>query len=210
MVVEYLWTCDSILVNPVVLMSANDVEKISMNDIMDPTDHSSSPNPAEKTDSSDKKSSNTENIPLDYNKYLLNSVYECDYWVITKHLSTDIINQWTGKVPHWTQLNPYSGLEDESSSDTGGSQDLIKENSECSKDEGSESSSAAKQIRSLRPRKCTYVCERLRREHTKDVFYRDQCVDTPSTSPGNSTQKKPKVKLDGPSIDRQQARVYNL
>ena len=32
-----------------------------------------------------------------------------------KELSDDIINQWTGKVPHWSCLDPYSDLEDKGS-----------------------------------------------------------------------------------------------
>ena len=62
------------------------------------------------------KSANEDEKLLDYDEFLIKSVHERRYSVITKKLSLDIINQWTGRVPHWSQLDPYSGLEDEGSS----------------------------------------------------------------------------------------------
>ena len=61
------------------------------------------------------KSTNDDTMLLNYNDFLIRSVHERRYSVITKKLSDDIINQWTGKVPHWTSLDPYSSLEDEGS-----------------------------------------------------------------------------------------------
>ena len=79
--VEYLKTFDSPLVNPVVYAPSTGIGTLSENGDDIPVasiDHTKS------TSSSDEKSSNTENIPIDYNKYLLQTVHERNYQVITK------------------------------------------------------------------------------------------------------------------------------
>ena len=66
--VEYLKTCDSPLVNPVVYVPNTGTGTLSGNGDDIPV---ASINHTESTSSSDEKSSNTENVPIYYNKYLL-------------------------------------------------------------------------------------------------------------------------------------------
>ena len=131
-----------------------------------------------------------------------------------KKLSLDLINQWTGRVPHWSQLDPYSGLEDEgSSNDDAESTKTYHHADEVSPDDESEVSDRSITRRcTLQPRKRNYTCDGVRHAHTSSVFYQNQC-STPkrstSTSASSSTSK-PKVNADGPLEDRMEACVYNL
>ena len=112
LVVEYLRTCDSALVNPIVFAEAP--VSANLTDINPELTPSTSPVPGSMS-SDDMKSTNNDSMLLNYNDFLIKSVHERRYSVITKKLSDDIINQWTGKVPHWLHLDPYSDLEDEGS-----------------------------------------------------------------------------------------------
>ena len=125
-----------------------------------------------------------------------------------KKLSDDIINQWTGKVPHWSHLDPYSDLEDEGSEKgtATSSEDLkITEGSSTEDMSDAHSSSNSRQL-TLQPHKRIYACDRPRRSHTASIFYWSQC-STPGRSPttASTTDTKPKVNASGPSLDRIEA-----
>ena len=210
LVVEYLWTCDSALVNPVVFAEAQVSANLTyINPELTP---STSPVPG-STSSDDMKSTNDDNMLLNYNDFLIKSVHERRYSVIMKKLSDDIINQWTGKVPHWSCLDPYSNLEDEGSDKemATSSEDSKNTESSITEDTSDAQSSINSRQWTLQPHKRIYACDRPRQSHTASVFYRSQC-STPrrSSTTASTTDTKPKMNASGPSLDRIEAWRYNL
>ena len=127
-----------------------------------------------------------------------------------KKLSPDIINQWTGRVPHWSQIDPYSSLEDEGSSNSDANSTKMGKQSDdaCLDDKTDADDGTNTKKRILQPRKRNYTCDRSRHAHTSSVFYQNQC-STPKRSSSASTSKL-KVNADGHSDNRIEACVYNL
>ena len=108
--VEFLKGCDSELVNPVVFNTEDGVNRpenpVSADSDVEPTEED-----RRVDDNSDPKSLNSENV-LDYNKYFLNTMTQRRYSVVVRKIPEQEINRWTGKVPHWMEIDLYSDLED--------------------------------------------------------------------------------------------------
>ena len=106
LIVKYLKTCTSPLVNPII---GNYVRPPTPVDDEFPS--ASLPLGAGSfthiTDSpvksENKNDFNLENI-------LKSSAKTRTYSVMVEKLSMDDINQWTGHVPHWSKIDPYSSL----------------------------------------------------------------------------------------------------
>ena len=101
LIVDYLKSCTSPLVNPVVgypITGSN-----AMNIVNDSVTLTSTPDfsPA-------AKSQNTEKFNLD--DVLASSAPERSYSVIVEKLTTDDINLWTGRVPLWSNIDPFSSI----------------------------------------------------------------------------------------------------
>ena len=108
--------------------------------------------------------------------------------VLTKLTCCKVRDQ-TSRVPHWSQLNPYSSLEQASS---------VTEESEYSSD-----TKTRKRVQSryqLRERTRTY-CMVRRRSTTSTVFYRNMCSGTHSAMIIRNNNK-PKPGPKSPSDDR--------
>ena len=103
LIVDYLKTCTSPLVNPVVGYTMN-ISNVSN------TVNSSDSLLSIPDSSPAVKSQNTEMFNLD--DVLVSSACERNYNVIVKKLSTDDINLWTGHVPLWSKIDPYSSILD--------------------------------------------------------------------------------------------------
>ena len=96
-------------------------------------------------------------------------------------LPNTVINRWTGKVPHWRDIDPYSELEDEGSDSP---TDKLVKPKKCT-DTDSDLSDVAETVisgRELRPRRRHYVTERPHRNTSKDCFYQGLCAEKPSRS----------------------------
>ena len=101
--VEYLKTCSLSLVNPTVGYTVNhDINANNQNN---------SVSTENKTDITlDVKSANSQPLSCDIDEILMTSVYKWRYSVLVEKLSSDDINLWTGRVPHWSKMDPYSDL----------------------------------------------------------------------------------------------------
>ena len=186
--VEYLRTCNSVLVNPTVFTNvpaaasrhSQSTRSSSPNSLASKVDGKS----VNSKDGNDMKSVNREEKLLNYKDFLIKSVHERKYSVITKKLSLDIINQWTGRVPHWSQIDPYSSLEDEGSSNSDADSTKNSKNSDGAPldNESDADNGTDMEKQTLQPRKRNYTCERPRHTHTSSVFYQKQC-STPKRSP---------------------------
>ena len=117
LVVEYLRTCNSVLVNPIVFTNvpaaASPQSKLTKSSSPNSPASNDDGKSVNSEDGNDVKSANSEEKLLNYDDFLIKSVDERKYGGIMKELSLDIINQWTGRVPHWSRIDPYSSLEDE-------------------------------------------------------------------------------------------------
>ena len=202
LVVEYLKGCDSKLVNPAVLNIEEGGNR--------PENPVSADSPVEPTvedrniyDDNDVKSLNSENA-LDYNDYLLNTMTQRRYSVVVKKISVQEINRWTGKVPHWTDIDPYSDLEDVGSEEKDVSTDSKETESPIV---SSDDDTTPMNKRVLRLRMRHYASERPRRFSAKDKFYRGQCSELRQRVTSAKHRVKP---LSEPSKERQDARRYNL
>ena len=98
-----------------------------------------------------------------------------DHSVMVEKLTTDDINLWTGCVPHWSKINPYSSLS-EADSDTNNNQ---HQEHNANRETDSMTEYAAAPVHNLRPCKRTYHSSRLRRNQSQSVFYRDMCQNIP-------------------------------
>ena len=100
----FLQTCKSPLVNPVV-----DYDNTSSNTKNCTSDGDSPLTIPESSPSIPSvKSRNSKTFNL--NDIMIASACKRNYSVIIEKLSTDVINLWTGQVPHWSTINPYSSL----------------------------------------------------------------------------------------------------
>ena len=150
------------------------------------------------------KSVNSENV-LDYNDYLLNTTTQRRYSVVVRKIPEQEINRWTGKVPHWMDIDPYSDLEDMGSEEKKVSTDIKEtESSIVSSDDDTNSNNIRVRVH-LHMRH--YASERPRRLSAKDKFYGGQCSDQRRRVMSSKLGIKT---LSEPSKERQDARRYNL
>ena len=127
---------------------------------------------------------------LDYDKYLHTVAASNKAKVVLSKLTRREVRNQTSRVPHWSQLDPYSSLEETSS--------FTEDN------EHSSGTKATKMVQSryqLRERTRTYRTVRQRRSNTSTVFYRNMCSDNRSAMI-NRNNKKTKPGLKSPSSDR--------
>ena len=127
LVVDYLKSCTSPLVNPVVGDLGNGLNATNHgNTSVTPT---STP-----VSSPVVKSQNTEVFNLD--GILATSARERSYSVIVKKLTTDDINLWTGRVPLWSNIDPYLSISEvqtdssENEPKSNSDQDMQQDNTE--------------------------------------------------------------------------------
>ena len=115
-----------------------------------------------------------------------------------------VINRWTGKVPHWRDIDPYSGLEDEGSDS---SMDHISKQHTDTDSDVSDVADTTASGRELRPRRRHYVTERPHRTTSKDHFYCGLCTEKPRQSISTGICS---LSLMEPSAERQRAWDFNL
>ena len=162
LVVEYLRTCTSPLVNPVMNQTA--VEPITENFLPSAANDSMSLEP-----SPDAKSLNNETFNLE--KIMMASACQSKYSVFVEKLSKDDINLWTNKVPHWSNIDPYSSISEVDSKQS--ESDVKNDLPTVSKEEMVNSSE-----HNLRTRRRTYHSIRPCREMSTSVFYRNMCQES--------------------------------
>ena len=150
------------------------------------------------------KSLNDQSLVLDYDAYLLNTVSKRNYEVKMRRLPNTVINRWTGKVPHWRDIDPYSGLEDEGSDS---STDHISKQCTDTDSDVSDVIDTTASGRELRPCRRHYATERPCRTTSKDHFYRGLCTDKPKQSISSGICS---LSLIEPSAERQRAWDFNL
>ena len=101
--VEFLQTCDSALVNPIVFAEAPvSVQPVNINIELMPA-ISTAPG---SSSSDDMKSANEDSMLLNYNDFLIKSVHERKYSAITKKLSDDISGLVKYHIGHALTLIP--------------------------------------------------------------------------------------------------------
>ena len=139
---------------------------------------------------------------LDYEKYLKTVAASNKSKVVLTQLTHQEIKDKTSRVPHWSQLDLYSSLEEAEDSS-------VVDESEHSSD--TRSTPRTQSRYTLRECTRTYQTVRQRRSTTSTMFYHDMCAVNHSTM--ISRNKKPRPGLKSPSDDRiatQQKIINNL
>ena len=122
------------------------------------------------------KSENT--TTFNFEDMLVTSAQNRDYSIIVKRLSLDDMNLWTGCMPLWTNIDPYSSI---SKVNTDSSADETCDKNSKAFSTASEHSTDDNRIsrHNLWECKHTYHSSRSCRTTSQSVFYRDMCQDTP-------------------------------
>ena len=128
---------------------------------------------------------------LDYKNYLKTVAASNKLKVVLTQLTCQKIKDKTSCVPHWSQLDPYSSLEEAEDSS-------VVDNSEHSSDTRFMPSTQSRY--KLWERTCTYQTVRQCHSTTSTMFYRDMCAIKHSAV--ISQNKKPRPGLKSPSDDR--------
>ena len=115
LVVEYLCTCSSPLLNPVILPSVV-ADRSTVSTKLDTNSNNNTSDSNEKDKNSvsteDVKSVNGSDLSVSLDKILKQTCSEWNYMVELKVMTQTEINQATRVVPHWTKIDPYSSLEE--------------------------------------------------------------------------------------------------
>ena len=115
---------------------------------------------------------------LDYDKYLQSLAAKNKSKVVLTQLTCQEIKDKTSCVPHWSQLDSYSSLEEARS---------VVEESENSSD--TKAMKRAQSRYTLRERTRTYRMVRQCRSATSTVFYCNMCADTHSVVISGNNKK---------------------
>ena len=134
---------------------------------------------------------------VDVNVLLKNLALKRKTEVIVPKVDKRIINRWTKKVPHWSELDPYTDLEDEGITHNGEETDVKCSDSDPIND-GVYFTRIGGHV--LRKRQRAYHSERNRRLGTEHKFYRNMCQSPSDT-------KKPKKKRIPPRKQPSNSRV---
>ena len=182
LVVEYLRTCTSPLVNPVIRQegehSKPHSDDVAENDV-DMKVNSSGNTLPECTSDEDVKSKNSRDISVDLDSILKQTCKERRYSVDLKIWTQTEINRATGVVPNWSKLDPYSSLEEQESTESSDNSEVVQVIEPGTKQKTNATLESAGRM-TLRPRKRYYATERPRRSSSLNTFYRDMCSDKPS------------------------------
>ena len=178
-VLDYLRSCDSPLVNPVVL-PAYTVNGLSVS--TGQSNEKSGENSPNIVSDGDAKSTNDGSLSISLDSILKQTCGERHYHVDLKVLTQKEINQATGVVPHWSELDPYSSLEEEQSTSSSSENSEIEEVIEPSPKHENLNVVEPEGRMTLRPRKRRYLTQRSRRANCSNVFYRDMCEEKPRRS----------------------------
>ena len=132
------------------------------------------------------------NTVLDFDKMLRDLAIKSKLNIQLTRVSDAMIDSWTKQKPSWMDIDPYSSLEECTDSNT---------EPECS----NETTKVETEARNLRTRKRSYHASRMRRNNSKNKYFRDMCL-SPSDSDFNKRKKKATAKkLSSPSEDRLKA-----